>query len=224
LKKKHFVIIFMSLFFLAAGAFHYDGSENHAEATKDPVNTVNEKAKVGEVTETNQIEPVDLSTSDAVTEVPENLSDPLPEKTDEQAMVGKENPVSVNEEGTSEDTITIGESVYHLVMDEKKYPNLADRIRVVREYGSKLYGIPNSDVFAVIKDGKPIMHMSTGVAKAPAEHAHLLKEDTTGYYPGIAENIDFVVKTGAKVSVEFGSTGEAYTVYKDEKGWITLSW
>ncbi len=109
------------------------------------------------------------------------------------------------------------------IMNNKKFQHL---INTALKYNSTLYAVPNTDLFAIFKNGKMIYSYSTGIASAPSGYSELLKEVFSGegfMYKGVAENIDFVKETSAKVSVKF-SRYEAYTIYKNQDGWITLSW
>ncbi|MCS0826778.1 hypothetical protein NX029_22865 [Cytobacillus firmus] len=99
-------------------------------------------------------------------------------------------------------------------------------INIAAKYGSKLYVVQDTDLYAMFKNGEMIYNSSTGYSAAPSGFSELLKEVFTGegiVYEGMNENIDFVKKTGAKVSVEF-TRHKAFTIDQKEDGWITVSW
>lgn len=107
-------------------------------------------------------------------------------------------------------------------MDVAKFQHL---INVANKYDSKLYAVPNTDLFAIVKNGEPIFHKSTGFSSTPLNSSALLKDVFNGdgfIYKGISENIDFVSETSAKVTVEFEQR-QGYTIYQKD-GWIVVSW
>lgn len=238
MKKKYWVVILLSLFFLAISAFHYDGTKNHANANKGI------EEFDSEVNKTNQVyehEPVDLEQrtdlSPETTETLENQPIKNPEETKEPIDQGDKpipqdsldiNPVTnktetdVTNQTETDDTIIIGGSVYELIMDEKKYPNLVNYIEVARNHGAKLYGIPNSDVMTIMKDGKQLVLLSTGVKGVLPEHVDMVRGLFSDVYKGIQENIDFVLETGATVEVKFPNS---YTVYSIElrEGYLVIN-
>ncbi|MFK4997910.1 hypothetical protein ACI2OX_12125 [Bacillus sp. N9] len=115
-----------------------------------------------------------------------------------------EAPIEVqNEQSVEEDTFTLDGSVYERIVSEEKFSHW---IEVAERYDSKLYAIPFSDVFAIVKDKTPIVHMSTGVAAAEVKNAEILKElfsrDGFEEYEGIVENIDTVSETGKKYRLQ----------------------
>lgn len=86
--------------------------------------------------------------------------------------------------------------------------------------------VQDTDLYPMFKNGEIIYNSSTGYSAAPSGFSELLKEVFTGegfVYEGMNENIDFVKKTGAKVSVEF-TRHQAYTIDQKEDGWIKVSW
>jgi hypothetical protein len=229
LKKKYWTIIPMSLFLLSAGAFHYDGTKNHASANKDLI----VDSSVINTEEVN--EPVQQITESIPKVTPKNgskVSENIPEKNqgkinntgkdnDYHQNEQKDNASSITNKKESDNTIIIDGSEYVLMMDEKKYPNLVEYIKVARNNKAKLYGIPNSDVMTMMKDGKRILDMSSGVKNVLPEYADIVKGLFSEEFKGIQENIDLVVETGATVTVKFPDSYVEYGI-KLQDGWLVI--
>jgi hypothetical protein len=151
-----------------------------------------------------------------------NLNAPEENKDVSIEMEEKTEPVTFEEE-QSTDMIVINGNKYVSVMDRGEFSH---RIEVALKYGAKLYAIPNSDGFAIVKDGVPIVHMSTGVASAKPSNTDILCDlfsDQGEYATGIAEGIKHVVQTGeiGTVGVTPGTTG--FAIFKRDE-WIIVSW
>ncbi|WP_339164765.1 hypothetical protein MHB50_16240 [Siminovitchia sp. FSL H7-0308] len=252
--KKFYAIVLMSVFLLAASAFHYSGTKSDVKATqvaeemavrdlqKPAENTKPEEkvldttaitAKISTATEeTNKqaekVEPEEKAkpeekTVDAVKK--EETTPAVKEETNKQTAKNEHNtnPEQVNEgkDTSAEDEIIIDGTKYVLVMDENKHPNLSDIIIAVRNHGAKLYAIPDSDVFIIIKDQNPIAYMSAGVLEALPDYAELVKDMLTNRYEGFKENVDLAIQTGETVQVNWGSTGY-HIELKD--GWLIVNY
>jgi hypothetical protein len=102
-------------------------------------------------------------------------------------------------------------------MDEAEYSNLTHLISAVKNHGAQLYGIAYSDVFAILKDGKTIAHMSSGYKSVLPEHADMIKAMFSEEYSGIQEDIDFVIKNNLPVERELYSI-----TLKD--GWLEINY
>ena len=117
--------------------------------------------------------------------------------------------------------VTFGEDVYVNIMEEE---NFSDWIAVAKKYDAGLYAIPYTDVFSIIKEETPMVHISTGAASALVENANiltdLLKNDDN--FSGITEDIQSVIDTGEEISVEVADY-EGYYIY-EEDGWIFVLW
>lgn len=187
MKKKRFTLIFLSLIIIVLSACQKEGSQSQRDPIQDPKV---ESAVVEEsVAETNH----SVKENDEVK--------PLPV----QGSTEKDN-VSANPPDISpQDKIMIDGYEYHLIMDEAVYPNLINLISAVKNYGAQLYGISFSDVFAIVKDGKTIAHMSSGYKSVLPEHADMIKAMFSEEYSGIQEDIDYVLKNNVPVEKEFYS-------------------
>lgn len=224
--KKWFGILFMVSFFLAAGAFYYEGAPEEVAADEEQVEDRDQ------VKETNQQQ----QEMDSTDSSQENSEQPVTEvttdsdnnsETDAESKAGQMNSETEqsqktpakNEKEEMKDTIEIDGTLYVLIMDETKYPNLTHLIEAARKYNAKLYGIQNSDVFAVVKDGKAISHFSVGGMSVLPEHAEFAKIKLSGY-KGIGHNIDLVIETKAKVTVEWSSSAFYSIEFRD--GWVVI--
>ena len=224
MKKKLYSIIFMALFFLAASAFYFEGSTDNVIANQDPIVSDEVPKLEKDITKEQNIGQSEIGNNkDKGTQnetiKQEDTSEEL--KEPEEIIENKTEP-SVPEENKSEDIIEMGGYLYVNIMHETKFKHL---INVAQKYDSKLYAVPNTDLFAIVKNGEPILHKSTGISSVSVSLAPLLVDVFSGdgfVYKGITENINFVAETGAKVNVEF-SQYEAYSIYQKD-GWITVSW
>lgn len=113
-------------------------------------------------------------------------------------------------------------TIFERVTDEK----FALYIQAANEVGAGFYAIPNSDVFAMVKDGEVWFQMSTGLKAVPVEKVELLVSilAKSGEFKGIGpieEDIRKVASTGETISVE----GPEYTGYSIfiQDGWILVS-
>ncbi|CAM3777023.1 hypothetical protein GCM10009865_50640 [Aeromicrobium ponti] len=217
--KKWFAILFMVSFFLAAGAFYYEGAPEKVAADEEQVKETDQQQEMDSTdsSQENSEQPVTEVTTDS-----DNNSETAEEseagQINSETEQSQKTPAS-NEKKEIKDTIEIDGTVYVLIMDESKYPNITHLIEAARKYNAKLYGIQNSDVFAVVKDGKAISHFSVGGMSVLPEHAEFAKIKLSEY-KGIAHNIDLVNETKAKVTVEWSSSAFYSVEYKD--GWIVI--
>jgi hypothetical protein len=128
------------------------------------------------------------------------------------------------EEDQSGDFIVIEGTKYINLMHEEKF---TDWITIAEKFGAKLYAIPYSDVFAIVKDGEVLVGMSTGVANAKSNHIDILSEmmsDKGVYAPDIINGIKQVNRTGESVHLvgpeEFD---DDFSIFKQDD-WIVVSW
>lgn len=113
-------------------------------------------------------------------------------------------------------------STYERVTDEK----FTLYIQAASELGAGFYAIPNSDVFAMVKDGEVLFQMSTGLKAVPIENVGLLvsifaKSGEFKEVGPIEDDIRKVASTGQMVSVE-GPDYTGYSVFIQD-GWILVS-
>ncbi|GIN57744.1 hypothetical protein [Lederbergia ruris] len=218
--KKFYIVILMTLFLIPAGAFQYSGTKNVGSATQYSDQQKVDKAPLIENTDpkekTLDVKEIDEEMPPTVTKKTNKQTDTTKNGSNKEKVIGENN-------NQIEDEIIIDGIKYTLIMDENKYPNLKDIITAVRNYGAKLYGIPNSDGFIILKDKQRIADMSTGVISVSPSHADMVKEMLTDRYEGIKENIDLVIKTGATVQVEWEQTFIGYHIeLKDE--WLIVNY
>lgn len=212
MKTKAAFAIFGALFLSSVGAFYYGGAPEKADATENVYMAAENPQSIKEM------EPRELENKGIPVSPPDKPEvKPEPEKQQSSEATNDE----VKED--SEDTIKYGNSLYVSLMDEPKYQRL---VKIAKKYGTELYAVQNTDLFGFFKGKEMVIGKSTGVASASPQYVEMLKELYSGegfLYEGVSENIDFVSKTGAKVTVEFDRY-EAYTISKKEDGWIELSW
>lgn len=217
--KKWFAILFMVSFFLAAGAFYYEGAPEKVAADEEQVKETDQQQEMdsADSSEENIQQPVTEVTTDS-----DNNSETAEEseagQINSETEQSQKTPAS-NEKEEMKDTIEIDGTLYVLIMDENQYPNLTHLIEAARKYNAKLYGIPNSDVFAVVKDRNVISHFSVGGISVLPVHAEFAKIKLSGY-KGIDDNIDLVIETKAKVTVEWSSSAFYSVDFRD--GWVVI--
>lgn len=219
MKKKYPAIILMTIFLGSAGAFYYEGSPANVVATEEKPDT---EAQIGEFKESFN-EEVQVPAAEVQEPAIEKIGETASEN--KNAPDQKQPPVKAQEKeskaDTVLDTIKIGDSTYKLVLPEEKF---LYQLEVAKKYGAKLYAIPNSDLFAYIKDGKAIVHTSTGIMSAPLKYANMVAELVGEYeeYKKFPENVLFSAETGAKVSVVLDHNLQYGTWVQD--GMIIASW
>lgn len=216
MKKKAVFTIFSALFLSSAGAFYYGGAPEKADAT-EKVYIASENPQSIKEMEYKELENKEMPVSP--TDKPEVKPEPESEPEQQQSSEAPNDLVKED----SNDTIKYGDSLYVSLMDEPQYQRL---VKIAKKYGTQLYAVQNTDLFGFFKGKEMVIGKSTGVASASPQYVEMLKELYSGegfLYEGVSENIDFVNKTGAKVSVEFDQY-EAYSISKRENGWIILSW
>ncbi|WP_370221671.1 hypothetical protein [Cytobacillus sp.] len=214
--KKWYAVLLMSGFFLAAGAFYYEGAPEEAAAVQEEKKVVSEQQEQDSPDEMIPEVKEETSTAGKNEEKPAEIKD-----GQNNPEVGKSKPNAETEAEQENEMIDINGEMYELIMDEKKYSNIVHLIKAAKEYDSKLYGIPNSDVFAVLKYGKVISSFSVGSMSVLPEHAEFAKIKLSGY-KGIGFNIDLVIETHGKVTVEWSESAFYNIEYRN--GWIVLNY
>jgi hypothetical protein len=192
--------------------------------TLEPTQIITEK----EMMESNQdIQLIDSENNSNV-ETQSLLSSQTVEERESEIQTLSQEPmeplVEEKEETAAEDSIMIGDSKYINMMQEEKFQ---DWINLAVKHGAALYAIPYSDVFAIVKDAKVLVGMSTGVASATPNHIDILCElmaDKGDSAEKIIEGVKQVAQTGESVQVigpqEFG---DDYSIEKQDE-WVVVSW
>jgi hypothetical protein len=219
--KKIYAVIFMALFLASAGAFYMEGAPLDATASDKKL----EEVQSDKQEETANSSPKAEETVTAETGPSKDKEEPrqdLSENENGASQKPSEESEAASPHSQNQDTIKIEDNVYVNIMNSEKFAHMSS---TAAKYGAKLYALPNSDLFVIAKDGKPIVYMSTGVRTASAAHAELLAElfaEGFNEYKKLPENILFSAETGAKVSVDFGN----YIAYgiETKEGWIKVSW
>ncbi len=231
MKKKLGFIAFMSVFLLSVCAFHYEGTQSRVAATQDKVIPSNENQQlISNVSGEESSKKVEQGKNKQTEEIIKN-EDNGSEAKAEDTSKGQKSDSSGSSSDTSQpekaeeaqDKVKIGDQEFVNIMDREKFAYLAN---IAKKNNAILYAVPNSDVFTIVKDGKQIFDMSTGIASTPVEYSDMLKElfNQEGFqeYKGINENIHLVMETGAKVTVEFEEY-IGYAIYM-KNGRIVISW
>lgn len=199
MNKKISVLVFITLFLIAATVFHYNGKPSNVNASDNPVMELES--------------PLEMNNDDTIN-IENNDNNVLPvSNKDEVEEIAEKYP----------DELTIDNEVFVKIMDDEKFKEISD---IARSYGAALYAIPYSDVFVIIKDEQPIFHMSAGVKGALPEYSTILKEafnnDEYSEFTGLLDNIDYVVNTGKSVDVELEDY-ISYSIFQSD-GWIIVSY
>jgi hypothetical protein len=194
--------------------------------TLEPTQMITEK----EMTESNQdIQLINSGNIDSVDkQSPLVISSQTEEEKENKIQTLSQEPteplVEEKEETPAEDSIMIGDSEYISLMHEEKFQ---DWINVAAKYGSTLYAIPYSDVFAIVKDGEVLVGMSTGVASAAPNHIDILSDLMVNKGESaekIIEGIKHVAQTGESIQLigpqEFD---DDFSIEKQDE-WIVVSW
>lgn len=153
------------------------------------------------------------SEGEEVIEVVAVVSEPAAETTE---------VVSKGEETQVPDSVELFGSTYEKITDEK----FSVYINVASELGAGFYAIPNSDVFAMVKNGEVVFQMSTGLKAVPKANVELLVSifEKTGEFNlvgPIADDIRKAASTGETISVE-GENYTGYSVFVQDE-WILVS-
>jgi len=218
MKTKLSFVIFGALFLSAVGAFYYEGAPEDAGAAEKTYIAEKEAESLIEVNSDVELDKENVESENKAAVVSEKEA----AESKDKLTKSKEDVQTNQEKAESNDSIQYGDSLYVNVMSEPKFQRQA---KIAKKYGTELYAVTSTDLFAYFKGNEMVISKSTGVASANPQYVDMLKELYSGegfLYEGVIENIDFVNKNGAKVTVEF-DRHEAYTI-KKENGWILLSW
>lgn len=240
MKKMKYFTIFLSLVFVACSSA--DISKQKNEDTKKELKTVssfpphsminNESILDKEVIrDSSTAPPINIENDiNSQKQNPPTISLPSEEEKESEAhSVPQESSQPVEQEvqnlegEQSEDFIIIGESKYINIMHEEKFKHW---ITVAEKYGTKLYAIPFSDVFAIVKEGDVLVGMSTGVANAKPENIDILCDvfsDEGEYAVRIIDGIKQVAQTGEGVHLEGADEYNVISIFKQDER-IIVSW
>lgn len=252
LKRKYFAIISMVLTLCVIGLFSFNNFNSNKVASKEvlrhdtrefSVETMgttlafqsqvlgmsDSKMDAGKtedllVNNTNAASPIKVVANKIPAESQKVVDDVnIDQQEDENAAVTEENVDVIEDEVPSTESIMIGEEEFFLVEDQK----FAHLINVAEKYEAKLYAIPYSDVFAIVKeDGTPIFHKSTGYAAAKLNEPDILYDVFSNYgddAEDIANGIQQVIDTGEDVTVEGTYEPYGYAIFQRDD-WIAVSW
>ncbi|WP_436373761.1 hypothetical protein [Cytobacillus sp. BC1816] len=241
MKGKIPIIILTAVSLSAVGAFYYGGApkETNANGKELVSNEIPQSQKYAEYKdgdtekfmESKEIPPANkvVTKGSEATEKLEETGEVVKSSENKERITEKNKDANDETKENEEEkvaTIKYGDLVYVEIIDVSENNRLKHIMNVAAKYGSKLYVVQDTDLYAMFKNAEMIYTSSTGYASASSGYSELLKEVFTGegfVYEGMTENIDFVKKTGAKVSVEF-TRHKAYTIDQKEDGWITVSW
>ncbi|EDL64954.1 hypothetical protein [Bacillus sp. SG-1] len=235
MKKKFSIVVFFTVLFLAVGAFHYQGSKSTVTATdsdgnisKDSQleetaenNDETETTEDGQETKASETEKnsnTESDENDTAAEESKNTSstDSDSERTDEKPSGELDSP--------QQESIKFGNDEYVDISDVEKFKDLRE---FAQKHGARPFAIENSDCFAIIKDGVPLLFFSVGTVSAGVEEISVLKDYFTDLHnfseeTGIASNIDMVAETGAEVQVDFPD-GAGYLIFKKDNT-VVVNW
>lgn len=219
MKKKYPAIVMMTLFLGTAGAFYYEGSPAKVNATEEKSDL---KAQISKIEETFK-EEVKVPTVEPDLTSNENVenAEPIGKSDSSQQPAGSKPEKPESKPASVQDTFKIEDTTYYLISPQEKFNHDQE---FAKKYGAKFYGVPNSDMFVFVRNGEAILQTSSGLAAAPLKYANILSDFLApgGEYKNIAENVLFSAKTGAKITVEFG-TQIGYSIWI-ENGVVVASW
>ncbi|MGD7024386.1 hypothetical protein ACQCVK_17445 [Rossellomorea vietnamensis] len=226
MKKKFSAIVFMVLFFMTAGAFHYQGSQSTANANPDlSEESVEESKKDNTPHQKNSNTTTDEKTASTGTDETEDKQSDSEgdneneEKTDKPAN-SDESEVSPTESTKQDGSILLNGKEYKNIMDVEKFQELA---AIAKKHGGILYALENTDLFVIMKEDTLLFSMSTGTAGASKDNVEILLDFfADSDYQGIVENIKLVHDTGAEVTVSFSET-RAYSI-SQKNSIIHVTW
>lgn len=234
MKKKFSAIVFMALFFIAAGAFHYQGTQSTASAnldqsgessvTETESNEENKKDNTPHQKDTNnnstEEKPSPTDTDEAEDKQSDSESTNEDEENTDTPTNTSENDITSTDSAKQNESIVLNGREYTNIMDIEKFQELA---AIAKKHGGILYALENTDLFVIMKDDTLLFSMSTGTASTLNENVEILFDYfTNSDYQGIIENIKLVHETGAEVTVAFSQT-KGYTISQKDSS-IYVSW
>jgi len=220
MKSKFYAIIIMSFVLFIAGAIGHEGL--HSNATQQESSDILEHPQ-----KSNSELSKSLVLEEPVIENEKSETVSYIEKDSESTVVTEKlatNEVTLNNKDNEllPDEVTIDGTIFINIMNEEKFSDLS---QLARKYNAGLYAIPESDVFAIVKEGNPIFFMSTGVKSALKEYSELLTESLafSGFenLEEVRENLNTVLETGKEVNV--GDGYEGYSIFQEDE-WVYVSW
>ncbi|MBS4194219.1 hypothetical protein [Lederbergia citri] len=197
MKTKFYAIIIMSFILFIAGTIGNEGLHSKATTPQDTADILIHPQKSN----------YDLSKGSV-------LGDPVAEVVESKSSIPTDELLPKE--------VTIDDTVFVNIMNEEKFTELS---QLALKYNAGLYAIPDSDVFAIVKDETPIFFMSTGAKSALKEYADLLSESLafSGFenLEEVRGNMNNVLETGNEINV--GDGYEGYSIFQED-GWIYVSW
>ncbi|WNB93027.1 hypothetical protein [Bacillus sp. NEB1478] len=230
MKKRNRVVLFALSSVLAIGVYTFNDYKDKANATENTKHHINtdqiiDKAKSKyeplpaaekQVAAAEKIETVKQSPSISQTEKSQTVTDRSPSK-----QVNKQPVKEITEVTKQENQNSIISEEGYTYVNLMKMENLSNLINIAKKHSALLYGMENSDCFAMFsKDHmeQPIIMFSTGSRSVPIEHVSILYD----MHPAIKDQIKQVVDTGKEMTVEVGEY-ESYFISKED-GEIKLSY
>ncbi|TYR75945.1 hypothetical protein FZC79_07210 [Rossellomorea vietnamensis] len=234
MKKKFSAIVFMVLFFIAAGAFHYQGTQSTANANLDQsgkspetkIESIEESKKDNaphqKDTDNNSTEekPSPTGTDETEDKASDSGSTNEDEENTDTPTNTSKNNITSTDSAKQNESIILNGSEYTNIMDIEKFQELA---AIAKKHGGILYALENTDLFVIMKDDTLLFSMSTGTAGVPKEQVGILLDFfADSEYQGIIENIKLVHETGAEVTVSFSDT-KGYSI-SQKNSIIHVAW
>ncbi|MBS4217587.1 hypothetical protein KHA96_04570 [Bacillus sp. FJAT-49711] len=217
MKTKFYAILIMSFVLFIAGAIGHEGL--HSKATQQEISDILVHPQKNN-SELNK----NLVLKDSVTVKVETVSSV--KGIESETTVEKTTPedvASVNDdESLLPKEVTIDGTIFINIMNEEKFSDLS---QLARKYNAGLYAIPESDVFAIVKEDNPIFFMSTGAKSALKDYSDLLSESLafSGFenLEEVRNNLNSVLETGKEVNIVDGYEG--YSIFQEDE-WVYVSW
>lgn len=217
MKKKWISILVAALFLSTAGAFYFEGRPDNVSANEEQVKEEIKRENADYASKGETTEAFKETSIKNLNKVEEPVKEEMNRKT-EKELVKDDKPEEKEAKAESKpETIKDEEGyTYHLIEDKKKYSNIVHLIDAAASIDASLYGIKNSDVFALIKNGKSVGGFSTGTLSIDSEYKSFALQMHSFYVDkGIEENIDLAIRTGASISVTFEEYTGYHIQYKD---------
>lgn len=144
-----------------------------------------------------------------------------PAEVEEEPVTEESNQEEPVEEVLSDEYIEINGTKFYAVTSR-----FEEDLALAQKYGSGLYALPHSCLFAFIKDGEIIFSLSTGYASINLEYKDMAIEffSSKGFsaYTGLVENINHVLDTGEEVDIMLDEYIGYYIAMDEER--ISVSW
>ncbi|MDR7074247.1 hypothetical protein [Fictibacillus barbaricus] len=232
MKKRNQAVLFVLSSVLAIGVYTANDDKDQANATAeknshlktDIVRTDQATSKSVSVSATEK--PVAAQPKTIVEQRNSNTKIEKPHTDTKAAPVPQVKKQSAKKAAKQEinktpDFIMSDDGYKYVNLMTSNMENLSNLINIARKHHAVLYGIEESDCFAMFAQGnieKPIMLFSSGSRSVSIEHVGILYD----MHPAIKDQIKEVVETGKEMTVGAGEY-ESYYI-KKEDGMIKLSY